>query len=374
MKKLLIAALLPISAYAQTNTYNIEGKSPGKNNNKWVYLSKPQKTDPDSVRIKNGRFNFKGSIAEPMQVKVYIKDPEAKFKNNPGYRGISFFLENNAIELKIADSIQYSLVKGSVAEDQYNNFKKATKSKSDEYMVYLEKFWDMGSLDKLDTVRINYEDRKDLVKQQYYQKYIDYVIANPSSPICMRLLKEYQEFNHDAVLMKTAFDVLPSSTKAWPSAKAFSKKLEVALNLSPGQMAKDFKVKDKDGKWVNFSEIPDFKGKYVLIDFWASWCGPCRSEMPNVLDAYKKYKDAGLVVMAVSVDETKDKDKCIAAIKADGTQDLYQAFDEERIAADLYDIQSIPQNYLIDPSGKIIAKNIKGIHLSRKMRELFPAI
>ncbi|WP_316753350.1 TlpA disulfide reductase family protein [Pedobacter gandavensis] len=374
MKKILIAALFPFSAYAQPSNYIIKGESPAKNNNKWVYLTKSQKTSPDSVMIKNGGFIFRGTLAEPVQVKIFIKDPEAKFKNNPGYRGISFFMDNSTIELKVTDSIQNSLVKGSTAEDHYTAFKEATKSKSDEYMVYLEKFWDMSRLDKVDTVRVNYEDRKDLVKNQYYQKYIDYVIANPTSPICMYLLKQYQEFNDKVMPMKEAFDVLPASTKTWPSAKAFSKKLEVALRLAPGQMAKDFKVKDTDGKWVSFSAIPDFKGKYVLIDFWASWCGPCRSEMPNVLATSKKYKGAGLAVMAVSMDETKDRDKWLAAIKEDGTQDMYQALDEERIAADLYNIQSIPQNYLIDPSGKIIAKNIKGIHLRRKMAELFPGL
>lgn len=374
MKKLLIAALFPFSVYAQPSSYTIKGESPAKNNNKWIYLSNPQIKGSDSVMIKNGHFSFKGSLAEPVKVKVFIKDPEAKFKKSQGYMGISFYLENSPLKLKLTDSIQNSLTTGSKTEDEYRSFQKANKSKSDEYMVYLEKFWDMGSLDKMDTVRINYEDRKDLVKNQYYQKYIDFIIANPNSPICMLLLKEYQEFNDKVLLIKSAFDVLPASTKAWPSAIALSKQLDVALRLAPGQMAKDFKVKDRDGKWVNFSAIPDFKGKYVLIDFWASWCGPCRSEMPNVLETSKKYKTAGLAVMAVSMDETKDKDKWLSAIKEDGTQDMYQAIDEDRIAADLYDIQSIPQNYLIDPSGKIIAKNIKGVHLRRKMAELFPGL
>lgn len=373
MKKLLIALLLPIQLYAQQATYTIKGESPAKNNKKWVYLAKPgaQNTAPDSVMIVDGHFTFKGTVAEPVQVKLFLKDPAAKLKNGTSYRSATIFLENSPMELKLTDSIQNISVKGSKAEEDFKMFRKLIKPESDAYMVYLNKFWDMGSLDKMDTVRINFDDRMDLVKGVFYQKYLDYMLANPGSPICMYLLKDYETYNAQPELMKAAFAAFPASTKAWPSAKAFAKRLDIALKLAPGQMAKDFKVKDREGKWVNFSDIADFKGKYVLIDFWASWCGPCREEMPNVLATYKKYKGAGLAVMAISMDEPQNTNKWLAAIKEDGTEDMYQTIDEDRIAGDLYDIQSIPQNYLIDPSGKIVAKNIKGVHLRRKMTALF---
>jgi thiol-disulfide isomerase/thioredoxin len=122
--------------------------------------------------------------------------------------------------------------------------------------------------------------------------------------------------------------------------------------------------------------LSSYKGKYVLIDFWASWCGPCRQENPNVVKAYNKYKTKKFTIIGVSLDKPGAKDAWMSAIKNDGltwtqVSDL-QFWDNK--AAKLYGITSIPQNFLLDPTGKIIAKNLRGGDLEAKLAEIFGKI
>lgn len=138
--------------------------------------------------------------------------------------------------------------------------------------------------------------------------------------------------------------------------------------LSVGQVAPDFELPNPDGKMVKLS---DLRGKYVLIDFWAAWCKPCRQENPNVVRLYNQYKDKGFEVFGVSLDRTKeDWVKAIADDQLTWTHvsDL-KYFNSA--AAELYRIDAIPATYMIDPDGKIIAKDLRGPSLENKLAELF---
>jgi thiol-disulfide isomerase/thioredoxin len=129
-------------------------------------------------------------------------------------------------------------------------------------------------------------------------------------------------------------------------------------------------MNDVNGKPVS---LDSYKGKYVLIDFWASWCKPCREENPNLVKAYEKYKSKGFNVLGVSIDGASQKAAWIAAIQKDGlswtqVSDLKGAANE---AAVLYGVESIPQNFLVDPNGKIIARNLRGAGLNEKLAGVF---
>ncbi len=152
----------------------------------------------------------------------------------------------------------------------------------------------------------------------------------------------------------------------------FAKTIDAARATSLGAMAPDFTQNDVNDKPVKLS---DFKGKYVLVDFWASWCGPCRGENPNVVKAFNAYKDKNFTVLGVSLDQPGKKDAWLAAIAADGltwTQVSDLKFWDNAVAKQ-YGIRSIPQNFLIDPSGKIVGKNLRGADLDKKLEELLGA-
>ena len=144
--------------------------------------------------------------------------------------------------------------------------------------------------------------------------------------------------------------------------------LEEMRALSIGQPAPEISLPNPEGEVVNLS---DLRGKYVLIDFWAAWCKPCREENPNVVRLYNEYKDKGFEVYGVSLDRSKDA--WVEAIAADNltwthVSDL-KYFNSE--AASLYKINAIPATYMVDPEGKIIGKDLRGPSLENKLKEIF---
>lgn len=149
----------------------------------------------------------------------------------------------------------------------------------------------------------------------------------------------------------------------------FARTLDAGKNTAIGAQAMDFTQLDQNGKPVKLS---DFRGKYVLIDFWASWCGPCRDENPNLVEAYNRFKDKNFTVLGVSLDRPDGKEAWLKAIKDDKlawTQVSDLKFWNNEVAKQ-YGIQSIPANFLIDPDGKIIAKGLRGDDLQLKLAEL----
>jgi peroxiredoxin len=147
-------------------------------------------------------------------------------------------------------------------------------------------------------------------------------------------------------------------------------KIEIAKKTGVGKPAIDFTQNDTLGNPVSLSS---FRGKYVLIDFWASWCGPCRKENPNLVAAYAKYNNKGFDVLGVSLDQPTGKEKWMKAIHDDKltwTQVSDLKYWKNDVAV-MYGIQAIPQNYLIDPKGIIVGKNLRGDELLDKLEEIF---
>ena len=180
-------------------------------------------------------------------------------------------------------------------------------------------------------------------------------------------------YGADYVDIAPLFNGLSPAIKASESGKQFAERLPKIKAVALGAIAPEFAEADTAGKMVSLSS---FRGKYVLIDFWASWCGPCRQENPNVVKAFNHYKGQKFTIVGVSLDRPGAKDKWLKAIHKDGlawTQLSDLKFWDSK-AAGLYAVRGIPQNFLLDPDGKIVGKNLRGEDLENKLEEIFGKI
>ena len=169
---------------------------------------------------------------------------------------------------------------------------------------------------------------------------------------------------------QSAFLKIPDAYKNSPPGKSIPVLIGAKEKTQIGKVAPDFTQQTPDNRTLSVS---GFKGKYLLIDFWASWCGPCRAENPNLVAAYQRYHDKGFEILGVSLDNASQKDAWVQAIQKDSltwpqVSDL-KGWDNE--AARLYGIRGIPANFLLDPSGRIIARHLRGAQLTEKLEELF---
>lgn len=197
------------------------------------------------------------------------------------------------------------------------------------------------------------------------------VRMNPHTPVLMYAL-DFLHPRRDKALILAEINRLSKEYPWLVEAKQKKTDMERAEAIEKktaiGVAAMDFTQNNTAGKAVKLS---DYRGKYVLLDFWASWCGPCRAENPNVLDNYEKYHSKGLEILAVSLDDKKDA--WLKAIKDDGLEWAHVSDLKgwKNVVAKAYNINAVPSNFLIDKDGKIVAKDLRGEELSQKLAEIF---
>jgi thiol-disulfide isomerase/thioredoxin len=206
----------------------------------------------------------------------------------------------------------------------------------------------------------------------YRQKFIS---MNPNSPALLPVIstldmdKEFSIYESLITQLNNGFAGSPSIENVKRQYEQLKQQKEAQNFLAPGKMAPGFTQNDVNGKPVSLS---DLKGKVVLIDFWASWCGPCRKENPNVVKLYEKYKDAGFTVLSVSLDDNKTN--WLAAIDKDKLAWPYHVSDLKKWGnevARIYQVSGIPFTVLVDKEGKIIDTKLRGVELERALATIF---
>jgi peroxiredoxin len=332
------------------------------------------KSTMDSAEVIDGKFSFTGTLTDPVMGSL-----RAKYQEVPGaktIKAISYnrdikqvFLENSKIKVSSVDSFANATIKGSKSHTAYVSWTDLTKEETaqsaalnKEYSEYYKKK-DQAGMDRIDAAFDKLTEQKNIKNKQYLKD-------NASSPIAMFVLKQYAGYDINADDVEPLFLALPEELRASPAGKDMSEKIETAKKTGIGKMAMEFTQNDTLGNPVSLSS---FRGKYVLIDFWASWCGPCRQENPNVVKAFNAYNSKGFTVLGVSLDQPTAKDKWMKAIHDDKltwTQVSDLKYWKNDVAVQ-YGIQAIPQNFLIDPQGKIVGKNLRGEALNKKLAELF---
>lgn len=345
----------------------------------WVYLSYVVNDQriTDSVKAKDGSYLFSGNISEALQAALRVKyreqpnstDGKAVFNSKRDYALV--FLEPAVITVVSVDSFANVTVTGSKADieyrkleeqakpynarldDLYNQYATARKNKDEAGLQQIEKQIDSADADANEKI------------------YAAYVKQHPASPLAMYALKNWAGYDIDPVKVEPVFNSLPPATRNTASGRDMQDKINIAKKTGIGQVAMDFTQNDTLGKPITLSS---FHGKYILVDFWASWCGPCRAENPNVVKVFNKYKDKGFYILSVSLDRPGAKEKWIKAIHDDKLEwsHVSDLLFWDNAVAKQYGIQAIPQNLLLDPSGKIIGKNLRGEDLQKKLSTIYP--
>jgi peroxiredoxin len=195
-----------------------------------------------------------------------------------------------------------------------------------------------------------------------------FIKTHPLSPVSLYILKHDEENYPDYDNLEPYFDALSDTLRQTGFGKQYQQMLNQLRLVRIGAPAPEITMNNPEGKPISLSS---FKGKYVLIDFWASWCGPCRRENPSVIEAYNQFRDQNFTILGVSLD--KEKQPWLKAIMDDQlswtqVSDL-QFWDNA--AAQSYSVKAIPQNFLVDPEGKIIAKNLFGKRLTKRLGKIF---
>ncbi|HJT74957.1 MAG TPA: TlpA disulfide reductase family protein [Chitinophaga sp.] len=367
MKKFIIAGLgLLFTGHAiAQNHYTIQGqlskmKTPAKAY--LVYsLGWSNEKVTDSAELSGGRFTFKGVVTDPEKVSIVIGKSED---------AITFYLEPGVISIKGTDLLQHAVVKGGRINAQYAAYYREVLAPGDKLSSQLDESYRKATAGKTaDSAFILtlYDKAKQMLKQRDTLK-CAYIMHHPDSYISLETLTELAG-ELPVTQAMSLFKQLSPQIRNTAAGKRLSNELFEAGLTSIGALAPDFTENDVNGQPVRLS---DFRGKYVLLDFWASWCGPCRAENPNVVKVYNKYKDRNFTVLGVSLDQSGKKEAWLAAIQHDGltwTQVSDLNYWNSR-AAKLYNIRAIPQNFLIDPSGKIIATNLRGEALESEVARL----
>jgi thiol-disulfide isomerase/thioredoxin len=330
----------------------------------------------DTVKVTDGKFEFETPTKELRQYILVFGGEELP---------ILLMLDEKSKDIQIKGSMpgfgENYTISGSEESQHIKN-----------YLLFLTDFYpaeqpiyaELNSLTPEDTVRVksllSQLDSISLIQRDYA---INHITKNPNSPAGWIMLRElfppsgFANFNPADI---TYFEQVAASMKknypysTYPDLitrdiESINAQLDQLKNAGAAMdVAPEITMNDPNGKPLSLS---DLKGKVVLIDFWASWCGPCRQENPNVVNMYETYKDKGFTVFSVSLDS--DKDKWIQAIKADNLSWPYHVSELngwKSSAAVTYGVNSIPRAFLIDGEGKIIGTDLRGPQLEQKLKEV----
>jgi len=244
----------------------------------------------------------------------------------------------------------------------------ADKKLEERQQLWLDEQKKKPHYDTIGLAQYRYEMKG--LKDERKAQEIAFIKSHPDYIVSVEALKDAVGYLPDDIrIYDNLFNGLNKKVRASKEGVALKKTIDGFMAVRIGAAAPLFTSPDTSGNALN---LKDLRGKYVLLDFWASWCGPCREENPNVVKAYEQFKDKGFTVLGISLDKDDKRDAWVKAIKEDGLV-WYQVSDLKfwnSPVAQLYSIRSIPQNFLLDPQGKIVAANLRGEALLQKLQAL----
>ncbi|WP_310556726.1 TlpA disulfide reductase family protein [Flavobacterium sp.] len=369
MKKIILIALTGLFISCNSTSYEVTGEIKGIADGTKVFL---EKQDPktgvvaiDTVKVLKGKFTFEGESKEPEIHLIQVENTQGK---------IPFVLENGNITVVInKDSITKAKLSGTYNNDELNVYNTGMMKIQKKMMAFQNANMAVmqAASQKQDTVTMN-KLRKEYSKfqEEFSEGNYKYIEKSPKSFISVLLIQAmFGEMEPKFDKIKKYYDALDSSVKETKPGKEIKTNLDKINTVAVGQKAPEFSAKNPEGKMVSLKES---LGKVTIIDFWASWCAPCRKENPNVVALYNEFHAKGLNIIGVSLDRAGEEAKWKEAIAKDQltwTQVSNLKFWEEPIAIQ-YSVKSIPALFVLDASGKIVAKDLRGAELKAKIAEL----
>jgi len=375
IKILTFISLLPLFAAAQSTGFTISGKIGNLNKPVKIYLdySDNGSGGTDSTVLVDGKFSFKGNSPGYSTARISL-DHTGEGKQASIFKGgdnIYFYFTNEHMNIVSNDSLINAKVTGSKVYDDYAAYNKTIGGSIMEIDRIANGRFSSGTPEQQkDTAFIKTIDkwfRAKIVDRT--NKQIQFAKDNPHSFFAVVALTESAGSKLDVAQVEPIFNAIDEKWRTTGLGQQFAKRIKAAHTIVVGDMAPNIALNDAEGKPVSLASL---KGKIVLIDFWASWCEPCRAEGPNLKEQYKLYKDKGFEILSVSLDT--DKKNWLKAIADDGLTWL-QVSDLKGYRSDVvqsYGIGGVPSFFLIDRTGKIIANaDIQGAPLNKRLAELF---
>lgn len=359
MKKIIlfsIFCLFAITIKAQTS-YTIKGKIPSTIKADVAIMSYPsdEKGGPwkdDTTAIRNGEFEFKGTIGRPQmgEINLIVPRPEGlkageqSSEDTNNMKNVALFYLDGDIDISFNSDGMASYTGGGREETAWRDY------------------------DKICTERSKTLNGEAPGIEFFEEVITEFIKGHPDSYVSVDLMDLFTQSSIQPNIVEPMYNALSKRMQNSEKVLGWVEKLKKAkLAVSGNQTAPEFTVNDAEGNPISLST---YRGSYVFVDFWASWCVPCRAENPNVLAAYEKYKDKNFQVIGISLDSNKGSwQKAVAEDKLPWKQLCDFKADQSEVVK-LYEIYSVPANVLIDPNGKIIGKNLRGKALHDKLAEL----